>query len=81
MLLEEVKREGSIQQLFTRFPFVISGIKQLDCTHGVDRCTSTKKKSLEKKLNRDQADLADLIPDFLVTNTDILCSNWCIARK
>ena len=66
MLLEEVKCEGSIQQLFTGFPFVILGIKQLDCTHGVDRCTSTKKKSLVKKLNKDQADLVRNIPPFLI---------------
>ena len=44
MLFEEVKRGGSIQQLFTGFPFVILGIKRLDCTHGVDRCTQQRKK-------------------------------------
>ena len=50
MLFEDVKLKGSAQQIpFIGVSFVILGMKQLDCTHGVDRCTSIKKKRLEKK--------------------------------
>ena len=48
--IEDVKLKGSTQQIpFIGVSFVILGMKQLDCTHGVDRCTSIKKKRLEKK--------------------------------
>ena len=50
MLFEDVKLKGSTQQIpFIGVSFVILGMKQLDCTHGVNRCTSIKKKRLEKK--------------------------------
>ena len=59
-----MKRKGSTQQIpFTGFSFVILGTKRLDCTYGVDRCTPTKKKRLEKKkLNRYEANLARTLP-------------------
>ena len=50
ILFEDVKRpDSSIQIPYTGIPFVILGKKNLDCTHGVDRCLSTKKKRLEAK--------------------------------
>ena len=65
-----MKRKDSTQQiLFTGLPFVNLGIKRLDCTNGVDRCTSTKKKRLEKKLNRYEANLTRTLlpsPTFLL---------------
>ena len=48
-----MKRKGSTQQIpFTGVPFVILGMKRLDYSHGVDRCTSTKKKRLERKIKK-----------------------------
>ena len=48
-----MKRKGSTQEIpFTGIPFVILCMKQLDCTHGVDRCISTKKKRLERKIKQ-----------------------------
>ena len=53
LLVEYVKRQGSSQQIpFTGVPFVILGMNRLDCTHGVDRYTSTKEKRLEKKVKQ-----------------------------
>ena len=37
---------------FTGYPFAILGIKRLDCTHGVDRNSSKKKKYLENKMEK-----------------------------
>ena len=63
MLLEDVKRKGSAQQIpFTGISFVILGMKRLDCTYGVDRCTSAKNKKLEKKINWYEANLARTLP-------------------
>ena len=45
ILLKDVKRKDSTQQvLFTGVPFIILGMKRLECAHVVSRCTSTKKK-------------------------------------
>ena len=53
ILFEDVKRKDATQHfLFTWVPFVILDMKRLDCTHGVDRCTSTKKKRIEKKIKQ-----------------------------
>ena len=51
ILLEDVKRGHSARQIyFTGVPFIIMGMKQLDCAHGVDRCISSKKKRTENKI-------------------------------
>ena len=79
ILFEDVKRKGSTQQIpFTGVLFVILGMKGLDCTHGVDRCTSTKKKRLEKKIKQvwsQSCKTSSTINDFLVRKTDVLCSD------
>ena len=50
ILFEDVKHKGSSQQIpFTGVLFVILGMKRVDCTHGVDRCTLIKEKRLERK--------------------------------
>ena len=51
ILFQDVIRKGVKTQIpFTGYPFVILGTKHLDCTHGVDRNSSKKKKYLESKL-------------------------------
>ena len=45
-----MKLKGLSQQIpFTGVSSVILGMKPLDCTHGVDRCTSIREERLEKK--------------------------------
>lgn len=51
ILFEDISKEGVEKQIvFTGVPFIIMGMKRLDCTHGVDRCISTKLKRKEKKM-------------------------------
>ena len=53
ILFEDIKREGTQQQIvFTGIPFVILGKKILDCSHGVDREISTKKKRRDAKVKQ-----------------------------
>ena len=50
VLFEDMKNDKYLQQIsFTGIPFMILGKKRYDCTHGVDRGISTKKKYKEKK--------------------------------
>lgn len=49
ILFEDMKNDKYLQQIsFTGIPFMILGKKRYDCTHGVDRGISTKKKYKEK---------------------------------
>jgi len=51
ILFEDIQREGTHPQIkFTGIPFLILGKKDLDCSHGIDRDISTKKKRKEKKI-------------------------------
>lgn len=50
ILFEDIKSDRYLQQIsFTGIPFIILGKKRYDCTHGVDRGISTKRKYKEKK--------------------------------
>ena len=56
ILFEDTKRGHSARQIyFTDVPFIIIGMKRLDCAHGVDRCVSSKKKEWKTKLTRESA--------------------------
>lgn len=53
ILFEDIKNDKYLQQIpFTGVPFIILGKKRYDCTHGVDRGISTKKKYKEEKLKK-----------------------------
>ena len=53
ILFEDVARKGVKTQIpFTSHPFVILGTKRLDCTHGVDRNKSKKKKNLDNRIKK-----------------------------
>ena len=53
ILFEDVQRKNSATQFpFTGTPIIILGKKNLDCTHGVDRYISSKRKRLQAKLNK-----------------------------
>ena len=53
ILFQDVIRKGVKSQIpFTGYPFVILGTKCLDCTHGVYRNSSKKKKYLESKIEK-----------------------------
>ena len=52
-MFEDIKRKNLTYQIpFTSIPVVILGKKKMDCTHGVDRCISTKKRILEEKIKK-----------------------------
>ena len=56
ILFEDIKRGHSARQIyFTGVPFIIMGMKRLDCTHGVDRCVSSKKKRMENTIKQVKA--------------------------
>ena len=56
ILFEDIKRGHSARQIhFTGIPFIIMGMKRLDCVHGVDRCVSSKKKRTENKMKQVKA--------------------------
>ena len=51
ILFEDIQRGDANQQIrFIVLSFVIMGMKGLDCVHGVDRCSSSKKKRIENKI-------------------------------
>ena len=51
ILFEDIKRRDANQQIhFIGVPFIIMGMKRLDCVHGVDRCISSKRKRMENKI-------------------------------
>ena len=51
ILFEDIKRRDANQQIhFIGVPFIIMGMKRLDCAHGVDRCISSKRKRMENKV-------------------------------
>ena len=51
MLFEDIKRRDANQQIhFIGVPFIIMGMKRLDCVHGVDRCISSKRKRMKNKV-------------------------------
>ena len=53
ILFQDVIRKDVKSQIsFTGYPFAILGTKRLDCTHGVDRNSSKKKKYLENKIEK-----------------------------
>ena len=52
-MFQDIKRRNSTYQIpFTGIPFVIIGKKKTDCIHRVDRCISTKKRTLEEKIEK-----------------------------
>ena len=56
ILFEDIKRGHSARQIyFTGVPFIIMGMKRLDCAHGVDHCVSSKKKRSENKIKHVKA--------------------------
>ena len=56
ILFEDIKRGHSARQIhFTGVPFIIMGMKRLDCAHGVDRCVSSKKNRTENKITQVKA--------------------------
>ena len=51
LLFEDVRVKDRLKQIeFMDIPFIIMGKKKLDCTHGVDRNRSLKKKRLDEKV-------------------------------
>ena len=51
ILFEDVKPRDANQQIhFIGVPFIVMGVKRLDCVHGVDRCISSKRKRMENKI-------------------------------
>ena len=51
ILIGDIKRSHFAQQIyFTVVPFIIMGMKQLDCAHGADLCVSSKEKRTENKI-------------------------------
>ena len=53
ILFKDVQQKDSTTQIpFTGTPFIILGKKKLDCTHGVDRYISSKRKHLQAKLSK-----------------------------
>ena len=51
ILFEDIKRRDTNQQIhFIGVPFIIMGMKWLDCMHSVDRCISSKRKRIENKI-------------------------------
>ena len=56
MLFEDIKRGHSVWQIyFTGVPFIIMGMKRLNCAHGVNHCVSSKKKRMENKIEQVKA--------------------------
>ena len=56
ILFEDIKRGHSARQIhFTGVPFIIMGMKRLDCAHGLDHCVSSKKKRTENKIKQVKA--------------------------
>ena len=52
ILFDDVQLNDSTTQItFTGTSFIIFRKKELDCTHGVDRCILSKRKCLQAKLN------------------------------
>ena len=50
LLFEDIKKKDRPKQIeFMGITFIIMGKKQFDCTHGVDRNRSLKKKRLAEK--------------------------------
>ena len=47
-----IRKDAKNQISFTGYSFAILGTKYLDCTHGVDRNSSEKKKYLENKMEK-----------------------------
>ena len=43
-ILFEDKQSSNQQIAFTGHPFVVMGMQQLDCVHGVDQCEAKNKK-------------------------------------
>ena len=53
LLSEDVRVEDRPKQIeFISIPFIIMGKKKFDCTHGVDRNRSLKKKRLDEKVEK-----------------------------
>ena len=53
LLFEEVRVKDRPKQIeFVGIPFIIMGKKKFDCTHGVDRNRSLKKKRLDEKVEK-----------------------------
>ena len=53
LLSEDVRVEDRPKQMeFISIPFIIMGKKKFDCTHGVDRNRSLKKKRLDEKVEK-----------------------------
>ena len=51
LLFEDVRVKDRLKQIeFMDIPFIIMGKKKLDCTHGVHRNRSLKKKRLDEKV-------------------------------
>ena len=51
LLFEDVRVKDRLKQIeLMDIPFIIMGKKRFDCTHGVDRNRSLKKKSLDEKV-------------------------------
>eukprot|EP00111_Clytia_hemisphaerica_P002098 TCONS_00005899-protein len=48
ILFEDISKEGVIKQIqFTGYPFLVTGMKRMECSHGVDR---DKERKLKRKL-------------------------------
>ena len=51
ILFEDIKRRDVNQQIhFINVPFIMIGMKRLDCVYGVDRCISSIGKRMEHKI-------------------------------
>ena len=48
ILFEDISKEGVTKQIqFTGYPFLVAGMKRMECSHGVDR---DKERKLKRKL-------------------------------
>ena len=53
LLFEDVRVKDHLKQIeFMGIPFIIMDKKKFDCTHGVDRNRSLKKKRLDEKVEK-----------------------------
>ena len=53
LLFEDVRVKDRLKQIeFMGIPFIIMGKKKFDCTYGVDRSRSLKKKRLDERVEK-----------------------------
>ena len=52
ILFKDIKSIDEEQQIkFSGIPYIVVGVKRMDCTHSVDHAISGKKKQVEERLN------------------------------